>query len=137
MQEDLGEELYNMLAEVLNRPENRAFFDSIRGEYGVMWYLLKKKTPVSAGELTEKLHVVPGRMTDILKALEKKSYIIRQKDTFDRRVVNVQLTKEGTEEAAARRKEIHEEYCGLFTVLGEKDTKELIRLLKILLTYSK
>ena len=29
--EDLGEQLYNLLAQVLNRPENRAFFDSIRG----------------------------------------------------------------------------------------------------------
>ena len=28
--EDLGEQLYNLLAQVLNRPENRAFFDSIR-----------------------------------------------------------------------------------------------------------
>ena len=34
--EDLGEQLYNLLAQVLNRPENRAFFDSIRGEYGVL-----------------------------------------------------------------------------------------------------
>ena len=70
--EDLGEQLYNLLAQVLNRPENRAFFDSIRGEYGVLWYLLTKKEAVSAGELKEKLHVVPGRMTDILTALEKK-----------------------------------------------------------------
>ncbi|MFR2593428.1 MAG: hypothetical protein ACLTAS_07315 [Butyribacter sp.] len=28
--EDLGEQLYNLLAQVLNRPENRAFFDSIK-----------------------------------------------------------------------------------------------------------
>ena len=48
--EDLGEQLYNLLAQVLNRPENRAFFDSIRGEYGVLWYLLTKKEAVSAGE---------------------------------------------------------------------------------------
>ena len=45
--EDLGEQLYNLLAQVLNRPENRAFFDSIRGEYGVLWYLLTKKEAVS------------------------------------------------------------------------------------------
>ena len=82
--EDLGEQLYNLLAQVLNRPENRAFFDSIRGEYGVLWYLLTKKEAVSAGELKEKLHVVPGRMTDILTALEKKGLIIRQKNKTDR-----------------------------------------------------
>ena len=127
--EDLGEQLYNLLAQVLNRPENRAFFDSIRGEYGVLWYLLTKKEAVSAGELKEKLHVVPGRMTDILTALEKNK--------TDKRVVDVVLTKEGEKEAARRRKEIHEEYRGLFEILGYDDAKELIRLLKILLTYKK
>ena len=91
--EDLGEQLYNLLAQVLNRPENRAFFDSIRGEYGVLWYLLTKKEAVSAGELKEKLHVVPGRMTDILTALEKKGLIIRQKNKTDKRGVDVVLQK--------------------------------------------
>ena len=135
--EDLGKQLYNLLAQVLNRPENRAFFDSIRGEYGVLWYLLTKKEAVSAGELKEKLHVVPGRMTDILTALEKKGLIIRQKNKTDKRVVDVVLTKEGEKEAARRRKEIHEEYRGLFEILGYDDAKELIRLLKILFTYKK
>ncbi len=135
--EDLGEELYNLLAQVLNSPENRRFFDSIRGEYGVLWYLLTKNTIVTVGELREKLQVVPGRMTDILTALEKKKLIIRSRSIHDQRVVNVELTEAGKKEAQKRRSEIHEEYSELFDLFEYEEAKELIRLLKILLTYKK
>ena len=61
-EEYLGEELYNLLAELLNRKLNRTVLDSIRGEYGVLRYLLYVKDKVSAGVLTGQLHVVPGKM---------------------------------------------------------------------------
>lgn len=135
--EDIGEELYNVLASVLNQPGNRKFLDSIRGEYGVLWYLLNHENPITPGELKEKLHVVPGRMTDILNALESKGLITREKDPLDRRVVNVYITEEGLKEVGENRARIHKEYSGLFSLMGYDEAKELIRLLKILLTYSK
>lgn len=136
--EDLGEQLYNLLAQVLNRPENRAFFDSIRGEYGVLWYLLTKKEAVSAGELKEKLHVVPGRMTGYTHGIgEKGTYHKNRKIKQIREWLMLYSQKRAEKEAARRRKEIHEEYRGLFDILGYDDAKELIRLLKILLTYKK
>lgn len=134
--EYLGDELFNVLSSFLNSPGNREFLNSIRGEYGVLWYLLKMEKPLSAGELTDKLQVVPGRMTDILNSLEKKGLIVRNKDVKDKRIVFVSLTEEGKAEAISRRKLIHESYSGLFDKLSQKETKELIRLLKILLTYN-
>lgn len=133
--ENLGEELYNLLAELLNRKINRTVQDSIRGEYGVLRYLMYVQNHVSAGVLTEQLHVVPGRMTDILTSLEEKGLIQRRKDEKDRRRVVVSLTKEGQAEAQKMRAYIREEYRGLFEILGKKDTEELIRLLKIVLAY--
>lgn len=134
--DDIGEELYNVLAHVLNTPGNRKFLDSIRGEYGVLRYLITHENPVNAGVLKEKLHVVPGRMTDILTALESKGFIERKKDDFDKRVVNVFITKDGCEEARRKREMIHKDYAGLFEVYSPEEAKELIRLLKILLTYN-
>lgn len=130
-----GEELYNLLAQFLNRPSNREFMDSIRGEYGVLWVLSNSNESVTAGALKDKLHVVPGRMTDILTSLEGKGLIRREKDENDRRIVNVSITSKGQEEAAKRRLQIHEKYSGLFEALSPKDVKELIRLLEIMLTY--
>ena len=78
-EEQFGEELFNLLVRVLNSPANREVLDSIRGEYGLLWYLLKADSPVTVGELAEHLQVVPGRMTDILKNLEKKGMILRSR----------------------------------------------------------
>lgn len=133
--EYLGVELYNLLADFLNSPSNRHFMDSIRGEYGVLRYLLEGDENITAGYLCEKLQVVPGRMTDILTSLENKGLIVRRKNDKDRRIVNVFITDKGREEAERKRLEIHEDYKGLSEVLGENDTRELLRLLKILLTY--
>lgn len=134
-EENLGEELYSILAEVLNRKENRVVLDSIRGEYGVLRYLMYVEDQVSAGELTTQLHVVPGRMTDILNSLENKGCITRKKDEEDLRRLKVCITEKGREEESKKRKSIREEYQGMYEILGEKDTQELIRLLKIVLTY--
>lgn len=133
--ENLGEELYNLLAELLNRKMNRTVLDSIRGEYGVLRYLMYVQDKTSAGILTEQLHVVPGRMTDILNSLESKGFIKRQKSGKDRRRVVVCITESGREEACQKREYIRNEYRGLFKILGQKDTEELIRLLKIVLAY--
>ena len=135
MEERLGVELYNLLAELLNRKINRTVLDSIRGEYGVLRYLAYVEDNVSAGVLTEQLHVVPGRMTDILKSLESKGLIKRCRSQEDKRKVKVCITDEGREEAKKKRQYISEEYQGLFGILGKEDTEELIRLLKIVLSY--
>jgi DNA-binding MarR family transcriptional regulator len=136
MEEYLGEELYNLLAELLNSKSNRTVLDSIRGEYGVLRYLYYVKDHVHAGTLTEQLHVVPGRMTDILNSLEAKGWIRRDKDEEDRRRINVCITETGRQQAVGMREMIRKEYEGMYQILGKKDTEELIRLLKIVLSYS-
>lgn len=133
--EKLPEELYGVLVDLLNRKNNIAVLDSIRGEYGVLNCLVEENGGMSAGELGRRLHVVPGRMTDILKSLEGKGLVQRQRDEEDRRVVRVTLTEEGRQTSLEKREEIHKEYEGLFQLLGEKDVEELIRLLKIVLSY--
>jgi len=96
-EENLGEELYNLLAELLNRKINRTVQDSLRGEYGVLRYLVYVEDKVSAGNLTEQLRVVPGRMTDILNSLEGKGLIKRCRDERDKRKVHVCITNAGRE----------------------------------------
>ncbi len=134
-EENLGEELYNLLAELLNRKLNRSVLDSIRGEYGVLRYLMYVEDGVCAGTLTEQLHVVPGRMTDILISLENKEAIRRERAQEDRRRVQVFITEKGRELAFEKRNQIRQEYRGMFDILGKEDTEELIRLLKIVLAY--
>ncbi|MBQ1393473.1 MAG: winged helix-turn-helix transcriptional regulator, partial [Lachnospiraceae bacterium] len=96
---------------------------------------MPEQDQVSARELTEQLHVVPGRMTDILNSLENKGCIKREKDEEDLRRLRVCITEKGRQEEDKKRKFIKEEYQGMYEILGKEDTEELIRLLKIVLTY--
>ncbi len=134
-EENLGEELYSLLAELLNRKMNRTVQDSIRGEYGTLHYLTYIKDGTTPGELTRHLHVVPGRMTDILSSLEYKGLIERKKNTQDKRKTEVRITEKGRAEAQKKRGAIRKEYAGMFKILGKEDTMELIRLLRIVLAY--
>ena len=133
--EKLPEELYGVLADLLNRKGNIAILDSIRGEYGVLNCLNDMDEGASAGELCKRLHVVPGRMADILKKLEEKELISRSRLKTDRRVVRALITEKGRKVSNERRAEIRQEYRGLFEILGENDVRELIRLLRIVLAY--
>lgn len=133
--EHLPEELYGVLADLLNRKNNIVVLDSIRGEYGVLNCLFDLEDGASAGELCKRLHVVPGRMADILKRLEQKELIVRVRMEDDRRVVKAHITDKGRQISQEKREEIHREYEGLFRILGENDVRELIRLLKIVLSY--
>lgn len=133
--EDLPEELYRVLAELLGRRKNIDVINSIRGEYGVLNCLCGAKEGASAGDLCKRLHVVPGRMADILKSLEQKELIVRAHAVDDRRVVKAQITEKGREVSLMRRQEIREDYAGLFQLLSENEVRELIRLLKIMLSF--
>jgi DNA-binding MarR family transcriptional regulator len=133
--EDLPEELYRVLADLLNRRKNIEVINSIRGEYGVLNYLCAAQEGASAGDLCKKLHVVPGRMADILKSLEQKELIERTHDSADRRVVKAHITEKGREVSLEKRQEIRDDYTGLFTLLSEEEVVELIRLLKIMLSF--
>lgn len=135
-EENISEEFYGLLAQLVNRKNNRKVLDSIRGEYGVLRYLMYVEDGVSAGLLTKELHVVPGRMTDILKSLERKGSIIRTRDVKDRRCVYVHITEKGRSEEKEKRESIQKQYKGMYEVLGKKDIEELIRLIKIVLAYS-
>lgn len=135
-EQNLGEELYNLLADLLNRKANMTVLNSIRGEYGVLRYLVYIQDYVTAGHLSEQLRVVPGRMTDILNSLESKGLVVRDRDPKDKRRVKVSVTEKGKIQAKQMREHISKEYEGMFQILGKKDTEEFIRLLKIVLSYS-
>ena len=131
----LPEELYSVLADFLNKQNNIEVLNSIRGEYGVLNCLVDMEDGASAGELGKKLHVVPGRIADILNSLEQKELIVRERSESDRRVVKAHITEKGKQVSNEKRAEIHNNYKGLFKMLGEDDVRELIRLLKIVLAY--
>ena len=125
-----GEQLYNILFQIVGNKKNASLMESLRGENAVLTYLVHQSTEVHPSEMAEKLSLVPGRMTDILKMLEKKGMIRREKDPEDRRRVLVKITPKGIHNVTERREQIRVQYSGLYEALGLEDTVKLIELLR-------
>lgn len=130
-----GEELYNILFQIVGNKKNAIILESLRGENAVLTCLLRSEEELHPGELAEKLSLVPGRMTDILNTLENKGMICREQDPLDRRKVLVKITPKGIRDVTERREKVRMQYSGLYQALGMYDTVKLIELLKKLNRY--
>lgn len=72
-------------------------FDLTYTQYIVLLALWQSDGAVSVGELGERLYLDSGTLTPVLKRLETKGYISRQRGSEDERVVNIVLTESGRE----------------------------------------
>lgn len=123
-------ELYAALAGLGRRREQKVTTASASGEEGLLHYLAYKHDGVYSGVLKEQLGVGSGRMADILRRLEEKELIVRSEDTEDCRRVVVHITELGREHAINMNRRVLAWYGRLHDYLGEKDSRELIRILK-------
>lgn len=91
---------------------------------------LKNGQPVTISEIANKIGVTLAAVTHQINTLEKQDLIKRLTDSNDRRVVIIELTKKGGAQVIKLKKEFAKKTQILAEFLGEKDTKDLIRLVK-------
>lgn len=104
---------------------------SVNGEIGVLlyiFYMTSDGKEVLPGDLVKELGVSFGRITNILKVLEKKGYIHKHHDSIDRRRVYVSLTDEGKDYISRKYQEALDYFVRLFEQLGEEDAQEYYRI---------
>lgn len=101
-----------------------------KGELAVLMYLIEEKNGASAIDISHKFRINTSRVAAILNGLSKKGYIERKSDPQDKRKIQVYFTEEGNEFAQNKRKDILEHVTKMLEILGEKDAKEHIRLMK-------
>lgn len=128
--EELVEEFCETMFVLSKKRIHQTTTESTKGEFGVLVYLTFQGDGLTSGELKEKIQVGSGRISDILRSLEHKNMIMRVTDAEDNRKVRVYVTDMGREIALEKRNSVRKKINGLIEFLGEKDTKELIRLMK-------
>ena len=85
---------------------------------------------VRSGDIAKCGHATPSAVSQILKSLEEKGLITRQRDKGDSRAVTVHLT-EGGRAFSARGRELHEQMIDeVLTYLGPKDAEHLVRIVE-------
>lgn len=104
---------------------------SVEGENGVLLYIFnngeagKKVLP---GDLVKELGISFGRITNILKVLEKKGYVQKEQDCMDRRRVYVSLTEEGECYIKDKYQKALNYFSQIFEQLGEEDAAQYYRI---------
>jgi len=112
-------------------------FLNASGEYSILYMMYHEPDSHSAGELAERLDLSPGRVANVLKALEKKDLIERKKDPSDGRRTMVTLTQKGKEYICQTYTQAIDVYHSLIEEIGEHDTREFLRITKKLLEASR
>lgn len=101
-----------------------------RGSQKRILIVLNEAGRITQRELTERLGIQPGSVSEVIAKLEASGYITRSASDVDRRTVDIALTEEGKKlaiEAAEQRKQRHEE---MFSCLSADEKQELLGLLE-------
>lgn len=83
---------------------------------------------VLPGDLVKELGISFGRITNILKVLEKKGYVPKEQDCMDRRRVYVSLTEEGECYIKDKYQKALNYFSQIFEQLGEEDAAQYYRI---------
>ncbi len=92
--------------------------------------ILNEVGSISQRELTQRLGIQPGSVSEVLAKLEAAGLIIRIPGILDRRTSEIQLTDRGkvlAEEAALQRKKRHEE---MFACLTQEEKQNFLSIMK-------
>ncbi|MFQ5849037.1 MAG: MarR family winged helix-turn-helix transcriptional regulator [Candidatus Binatia bacterium] len=87
-------------------------------------------------EIGAKMMVTVSNLTGIVDRLEEKGLVVRERDTNDRRVVHVRLTKKGSELYKISIRTFEETVSNFFSSLEKSQQKELSTLLRKLIRAS-
>lgn len=80
-------------------------------------------------ELANRLNVTQGAVTQMATRLEKKGYVVRQKDTEDKRVTTISLTEKGKVLCEQHIDFDKREHANVSEMLGEFSDEELEKLI--------
>ena len=121
--------------------QHESFKDLKRSEFLLMCALAiiegSSGEGIKASDLSRYLQVTRAAVTHVLNKLEAAGYVQRISDPADRRIVLVRLTDNGQRIMEKANTVLLETLNGLIAYLGERDTRELIRLLALAMGFFK
>ena len=124
-------ELLREIARRLNEigGEVSAELDMPDSQIQTLMYLMDNGE-ATMGVLGDHTGVSVSRATSIVDALTKRGFVVRDRDTSDRRVVNVSITAAGEEQAQGVRSFIEQRLIALLEALDDDDRKKLFELME-------
>ena len=125
----LTEELLQTLSSLGRTHLPQEIQENLKGESFLLSYLESHQGESTPGDLRTALGVSAPRTAAMLRTLEEKGLLQRRVNGRDKRRVVVTMTEDGRRTAACRRQELTERVRYALEQLGERDTREFIRIL--------
>ena len=130
---ELSRELFEQLAR-MRRGMHPSARNSMRGEMAVIRALhlaaVAGEADPTPSQIAKRSHLSPARVANVLRSLEEKGLVTREHSQADRRRVTVSLTEAGRAEDKRHKEEFEELASDFLAQLGEKDTREMLRILR-------
>ena len=112
--------------------KHHAKADTKRSEMAIISVLetIGNENGIMITEIGKMLNLPPSAITPVINSLEEREFIIRKNSPADRRIVLVELTEKGHAFFDKKQEIFYRKAVQLCDYLGEKDSKEFIRLFK-------
>lgn len=103
--------------------------------YNVNFYEVHHHIGITIGELKDKLHVTSPTISQVVNDLEKRDIVKRVNDSNDGRITRVEVSDIGAKELQKAIDIVESRFVKLGNYLGEEKNKQLIEILKEMLTF--
>ena len=128
--------LIDTAAHLMGGQTERMLLTLSQGEFGELMYLSQHEGGVTSGAISRAMHIGPGGVANLLKALEGKGYVVKAQSTVDRRANCVSITESGRRRLAERSAQVMSSTVKYLRELGLEDARALNDMLDRLLAVS-
>lgn len=92
--------------------------------------MLRKAGDITQRELTERLGIQPGSVSEVIAKLEDAGNILRTPSETDRRTMNIELTPKGMMSASEAAEQRNRRHVEMFSCLSGDEKETLLSLLE-------
>ena len=123
--QEMAKQLF-MLVGLMQREPIKKMQKVSQGEMAMLGFLTYEKSETNPKELSERFNLSTARVANTLNSLERKEYITRVHDSFDRRKVMVYITEKG-KEAGIQEEERYGKYGRkYYALVHTRESQEMI-----------
>lgn len=107
---------------------SRMIADAVKGEGFVLGYL-NHNASAQPGDISQMMNASTAYVSKVLRGLEDKGMLLRQKDPDDRRKTLLVLTLKGRQAAGKMEQEVQKAIIAFLKSLGDEDASNFVRIL--------
>ncbi|MDR3075266.1 MAG: MarR family winged helix-turn-helix transcriptional regulator [Candidatus Methanoplasma sp.] len=127
--DDLAKEFIRNMLAIRTAGQRKHIRDEFHGEIFILFFIRETGGEAVPGQIGSALNVSSARIATALKNLENKGLITREIHGGDRRKIIVRLTPKGEDCVEEEWDKKIEKMKNILMALGEKDSRELVRII--------